>query len=137
MAWHKNLKPIQTGWRVAFYLTKAKLSGVLRGQKVSDYCARKRLLFKPKLGLQKYGTIGPFWEKPKKQLWKEIAEEEKKIAESLKRPDVRRLVDHMYHFFGETISIKELERDVGSDPDAPAFQRWMEQLALDDDQTIE
>ncbi len=66
-----------------------------------------------------------------------LLEEEKKIAESLKRADVRTLVDHMYHFLGETVSIKQLERDVGSDPDAPAFQRWMEQLALDDDQTIE
>ncbi|MGC1719637.1 MAG: hypothetical protein WA746_11675 [Isosphaeraceae bacterium] len=45
-------------------------------------------------------------------------------------------MDHIYHFFGETVSIKQIERAVESDPVAPAFQRWMEQLALDD-QTIE
>ncbi len=135
MRWHKMIKPVKKGWRLAYYLTKAKLSGVVKGQYVQDYYARKRLLFHANLGIKKVGTVGAFWEKPRKEIWQEIADTEKRIEGALKRPDVQRLVHHIYHFLGETVPIKQIERDVGSNPDAAAFRRWMEQLALDDQTT--
>ena len=52
--------------------TKAKIAGWIKGRKVEDAYAWKRLLFKSNLGLKKYGVIGQFWELRKKKLWSEI-----------------------------------------------------------------
>jgi hypothetical protein len=133
MRWHKMIKPVKKGWRLAFYLTKAKLSGVVKGQYVEDYYARKRLLFEANLGLKKFGTVGAFWEKPKKELWQEIAAEEKQIADALQQNNVSAYVQHLYDMLDGTVSLKELERSIGSlVARDPSFLAYIEQLALND-----
>ncbi len=94
------------------------------------------MLFQPHIKLQKYGTIGAFWEKPKKSLWKEIAEGEQRIADALERPEVQQLVNHIHELLGESIPIEKIERSIGTHSETPAIERWIEQLALDD-HTIE
>lgn len=131
--WHKNLKSLSTGWWVAFYLTKAKVSGVVRGRFLADRYAGKRLLFRPNIKLQKYGTIGAFWAKPKKNLWKEIADGERRIKEAIVRPEIRLLVNHLHDLLGDPVSITRIERTIGLHAEAPAVRRWSERLALDDD----
>ena len=133
MRWHKMIKPVKKGWRLAFYITKAKLSGVVKGRYVDDYYARKRLLFRANLGIKKVGTIGAFWEKPRKEIWQEIAAEEKQIAEAIERQDVRRYIKHIYDLLCETVPMKEIERSIGSHAHEPSVQAWIEKLALTDE----
>lgn len=66
------------------YITKAKVQTELS----RDKYASKRILFKPKLGITKYGVIGKFWivGENKQTLWKRIVEREKTIAQN--RQDV-------------------------------------------------
>lgn len=100
--WRKKIEPIQNEWRYLHYITKAKIAGRVKGKMVADMHRRKRRLFKPKLGIGKYGTVGKFWEggKSKKKLWAEIQAVEKKIAEGLANPDVVKLVDHVAGMVG-------------------------------------
>ena len=133
MRWHKMIKPVKNGWRLAFYITKAKLSGVLKGQYMEDYYARKRLLFRSNLGIKKFGTIGGFWEKSKKEIWQEIVADEKRIAEAMEQQDIRRFVKHIHELLGETVSKKEIERSIGLRSGDASMLAHIEQLALTDE----
>ncbi len=134
--WHKRLKQVSVmskPWRLAYYITKAKIDGYQNGQSVEDYYAKKRLLFRSNVGLDKYGTIGPFWVRPKKVLWQEIAGVEKQISDALQKPGVRRLVNHIYDLLCETVSIREIERSIGSRAHEPSLQAWIEKISLSDE----
>ena len=133
MRWHSNLTPLDDDWWVAFYVTKAKVAGKVDGEQVEDRYGEKRRLFQPRIKLQKYGTIGKFWVKPKKVLWKEIAAEEKQIAEAIERQDVRRYVKHIYELLCETVSIKEIERSIGLHAHEPSLLAYIEKLGLTDE----
>ncbi len=133
MRWHKMIKPVKKGWRLAFYITKAKLSGVVKGRYVDDYYARKRLLFRANLGIKKVGTIGAFWEKPRKEIWQEIAAEEQQIAEAIERQDIRRYIKLVYDLLGETVSMKAIERSIGLHANDPGLLAHIEKLALTDE----
>ena len=128
IGWHKRMQPVTDGWQLAHYITKAKIAGYVKGQLVADYYQWKRLLFKPKLSIKKFGTIGSFWEKPKKKMWADIVAVEKRIGEGMKRREVRKLARHIYEMFGETIPLKKIERSISFSADAPSIQQWIEQL---------
>ncbi len=130
MRWHKMIKPVKGGWRLAFYITKAKLACYINGRPVADYYARKRLLFKANLGIKKVGTIGSFWERPKGEIWAEITENEKRIGKALERREVRLLVIHVQEMLGNSVPIEKIERPIGLHAESPGVCRWMEQLAV-------
>jgi len=89
---HSKLLVVNDEWRLVHYLAKAKITGYVQGEPVDDYYAEKRLLFKPNLGLKKFGTLGSFWGRPKRELWQEVIEEELRISEALGNPYVSKLV---------------------------------------------
>ena len=131
--WRKCIQPIENEWRYAHYITKAKIKGRIRGRLVNDLHARKRRLFKPKLGLKKYGEIGSFWERPKKELWQEIRDIEKRIAEGLGNPNIKKLAHHVYDMLGEYVPLKTIERNYGYWSDIPAIKDWADTLFAESD----
>jgi hypothetical protein len=129
-----NLTAIKPNdWLVPFYVTKAKVAVTTRHGYIEDYFADKRRLFQPKIKLQKHGTIGKFWLKPKGILWQEIAAEQKTIAEALERQEIRRYVKHIYDLLCETVPMKAIERSVGLRANEPDVMEYIEQLALTDE----
>jgi hypothetical protein len=131
--WHKRIQRVTNAWRLAHYVTKAKVPGWVEGKRVEGYYARKRLLFKSGLRLVKSNTIGPFWEKPKSILWEEIIEVEKRLDEGLDQPGVLDLLDHVFDMLDGTVPIKRIERAFGYHADSAAVRRWLEQLIADAD----
>lgn len=126
--WHMKPQPITDGWRLAFYVTKAKISGRVNGQQLADCYAKKRRLFKPNLGIRKYGTIGEFWERPKAKLWQEIRDGEKRIADGLEMPNVKRLAAHAHELLDGFRRLEEVERSFGFWSESDAVQGWIESL---------
>lgn len=133
VGWHKRIQPVTDDWQLAHYVTKAKLPGWANGERVDDYYARKRLLFVPKLGLVKSHTIGAFWERPKKAVWQDIVDHEKRIDAGLDKPGVRELVDHVYDLLGGTVDQEDIERSFGYHAASSRVRRWAEQLLAGDD----
>lgn len=131
--WHKRIQPVMSDWQLAHYVTKAKLPGWVGGKRVDDYYARKRLLFRPKLGLVKSHTVGAFWEKPKASLWREIVDREKRIGEGLDRPGVQALVDHVYDLLGGTVDRRRIERSFGYHSTSDGVRGWAERVTAGDD----
>ena len=123
--WHMKPQRVEHDWRLALYMTKAKVAGVVKGKEVDDYYEGKRLLFSTNLKIKKYGTIGDFWMKPKKALWQAVRDKEQRIAEGLKNPDVRRLAELVHEFIGGSIPLKDIERNYGYYADDPVIQDWI------------
>jgi hypothetical protein len=134
IGWHNRPQRIKPGetWELAHYVTKAKKPGYVNGRLVDDYYASKRILFKPKLGLHKHYAIGPFWVKPKAAIWTDIRAKEKRIADGLEQPGVRKLVDFIYELLDRTMPLKGIERAFGFHADSEPVKRWVEQLIADD-----
>jgi len=125
VAYHKQVKPIQSEWHWTHYITKAKVAGAINGIAVSDKYAKKRLLFRPHLGLQKSGKFGDFWVKTKEDLWAEIRTLEQKIKEGLAKPQIRRLADHVYDLLGATVSRNRVDRSIGFSANHTSVKRWI------------
>lgn len=125
VAYHKQVKPIQSEWYWSHYITKARIAGTVNGIAVNDKYAKKRLLFRPHLGLQKSGKFGDFWVKTKEDLWAEIQAIEQKIKEGLEKPHVRRLADHVYDLLGATVSRNRVDRSIGFSANDLSVQRWI------------
>jgi hypothetical protein len=126
--WRKRVERIKNEWFYAHYITKAKLPGYIKKRKVEDRYARKRLLFQPHLKLKKHGSIGDFWERPKKTLWTEIREREKRIADGLEKPNVKRLARYIFEeWLGPSpgLTLKQVERSFGYWADTEETQRWI------------
>ena len=132
--WHKNIEPIVgSDWRVLHYITKAKTPGKTKtGKYVADLYLKKRLLFKPKLGIRKVGTIGNFWSKNKEAIWSEVKAKEKRIAEGLEQANVRRLAQYAFEFIEGYVPLRQIERNFGFDWDSPATQNWIKQVFGDE-----
>jgi hypothetical protein len=130
--WHKNIKPVDYRWWLAYYITKAKIRGKFKGNIVPDKYATKRLLFKSGTGLDKHGTIGNFWLKPTKANWKEVQEQEKKIAEGLEDERVRNLAKHVYKLLDGYYPLRRIERSFGFDAQSSVIQNWFDALAQDE-----
>lgn len=128
--WHKNIEPVEGGdWRLLHYITKAKTAGETKsGKFVTDLYRRKRLLFKPGLGIRKHGTIGAFWVKSKEAIWSDVKAKEQRIAEGLAQANVKRLAEYAYEFVGGYVPLRQIERNFGYYSDSPGIQNWIEQV---------
>lgn len=129
--WRKRVEPVKNEWRLCRYIFKAKVQGYnKKGVLVKDLYRSKRLLFKAKMPFKKVGFIGDFWEqgKNKKKLWDDIKDIEKRIAEGLERPNVKRLCKYVYELLGETVPLKQIERSYGHDDNSRAVSNWIETL---------
>jgi hypothetical protein len=123
--WHKNIKPVDDRWWLAYYITKAKKSGMFRGKVVPDKYMTKRLLFKPNTKLHKHGEIGKFWLKPTKALWKSIQEREAKIEKGLADGRVGRLARYAFELINGEVPLKTIERNFGYFADTAGIQDWL------------
>jgi hypothetical protein len=126
--WHKSIKPVTDDWQLAHYVTKAKIAGSVRGRRVDDYYASKRLLFVSGLPFNKVGMVGDFWVKPKGKMWDDVKAVEKKIAEGLAKPNVRRLAKYAYDLIGGYFKLKDIERSIGAAAGEPEVRGWIESL---------
>lgn len=128
--WHAHPKRIKPGgsWQLAHYVTKAKIAGFVDGRPVADRYRRKRVLFRPKLGLQKTGKIGPFWVRSKKALWQAVRDKEQRIAVGLDRPHVRDLARRVHEMLDGTVAVNRLERSFGYHAGSEAVRRLIGQL---------
>lgn len=137
LPWHKQVKPVKSQWYWPRYICKAKTTAYKSGRRIADKYGKKRLLFTPHLGLRKCGTIGDFWEKPKKVIWQDIIDREKRIAEGLEKPNIRKLVKHVYEWLGGYVPIKRIERSFGYWADSPNIRGWADRLFGDEPQEDE
>jgi len=128
---HTKLQVVNREWRLVHYLPKAKIAGFRHGEPVEDYYADKRLLFLPNLGLKKFGTIGSFWERPKKVLWQKVIEEERRISEAMENSYNQKLVDMLYVWFDGTESRRSIERSIGWHADYEGIRQWVERIQAD------
>jgi hypothetical protein len=118
-------------------LERQNKRGRVKGTLVNDLHARKRRLFKPNLRLKKYGEIGSFWERPKKQLWREIKDIEKQIADGLEKPNIKKLARHVYDMLGGYVPLETIERSYGYWSETPAIKDWADSLFADDDAVVD
>lgn len=130
--WRKKIETIENEWRYFHYITKAKIAGRVKGKLLADMHQRKRRLFKPKLGIDKYGKVGEFWAngKSKKILWEEIRAVEERIADGLEDSNVQRLVDHVADMVGESVPRSRIERSFGYWSESPSVQDWINRLVV-------
>lgn len=66
--------------------------------------------------------------KGKEAIWNDIKAKEKRIAEGLEQPNVKRLAQHAYEFVGGAVSLRKIERSFGYYWDSPSTQNWIEQV---------
>ncbi|MBL4886288.1 MAG: hypothetical protein JKY95_17380 [Planctomycetaceae bacterium] len=126
--WHKHIDKINsTYYHYVRYIFKAKVKGFWKGKPVEDKWKHKRLLFKKNLSFKKVGTIGKFWMKPKKVLWQQVKDVEKRIGEGLEQAGMEELVVHVAELTGEPI--KDVERTLGYYSDESTIKEWIETIA--------
>ena len=95
--YHKQVEPIKNEQGYIPYILKAKIGGFNKqGRWMSDKYANERILFRAKLGIKKLATVGDFFVKSKAAIWTDIKEQERRIGENLKRPEIARLVNYIY-----------------------------------------
>jgi hypothetical protein len=122
-------------WTLCHYISKAKLpikddDGRII---VEDRWRKKRLLFKPNLGLKKVGTIGPFWQQPRATFWEQVKDQEKRIGDGLARPGIHRLVNYIHDMIGgRYATLTQIERSLGYNADDPVVTAWAESLLADE-----
>ncbi|MCZ2342467.1 MAG: hypothetical protein LC104_11840 [Bacteroidales bacterium] len=126
--WHKSIKPVTDDWQLAHYVTKAKIASYVKGRRVDDWYAGKRLLFVTGLPFNKVGVIGDFWAKPKAKMWDDVKAVEKRIGDGLDQPNVRRLAAHVHDLIGRFVPLPAIERSFGAAADSPVIQGWIERL---------
>lgn len=129
--WHKHVRPIDRENCWLRYIVKAKVSGEVNGRRVHDIYGDKRLLFVPKVGLNKYGTIGPFWAKPKASIWRGVQDRQARIAEALSSGGARRLVGHLRDMLGIDITTDRIRDSVATWAESPVFQDWIADLPME------
>lgn len=134
LPYHKHIGRIASQWHYIRYMTKAKTGGYVNGRFVSDKYRKKRLLFIQGPRLWKSFHIGDFWEKPRDDIWDEIKDREKKIAEGLERPLIRQLCEHVYEMCGGAVSRKRIERSFGYSADTSTIREWAETVDQGDHQ---
>lgn len=138
VAWHKRIltvekAPANQPDRLLFYITKARLAiHTKAGVKPNhDRYASQRRLPKPRLGLRKFGNIGPFWVKRKAAIWDEVVAIENRISYGLSQAGVAALADHVYEFLGtgnDVIKLEQLRRKFGYQWDSHWVQQWITQV---------
>jgi hypothetical protein len=134
LGWHKSIQRVTSDWRLAHYITKAKVPGWVGGKWVEDIYAPKRLLFKRGFHLVKSNTIGPFWQRRRKEdLWQEIRDKEKRISEGLNRPGIRAVVRYVFDLLDGTVCRRKIERSFSYHAQSAAVRHWIESLLAEAD----
>ena len=77
--------------------------------------------------MRKIGTIGDFWARPKKEIWADVQKLEKEIAEGLKKPHMKELVEHVADLLAP-FDRKQIERRLGRRADNEDVRAWIDQL---------
>ena len=135
ISWHKQIKPIKSDYNYTRYLGKAK-TAERKGGKVTkrDKWKAKRLLFQKNLGLKKVGCINKsFWIKPKKVLWKEISDIEKRIGDGLEQFGVEELAECVADMIGEPL--KDVRRRLAFHSNDTTIQDWIETVVTTSSKT--
>lgn len=133
--WHKGIRLIdpEDEWHLLNYFSKAKIEGKNKaGKYFADLYGHKRLLFVKNLRIRKLGTIGNFWVKSKTVLWKEVIEQEKRIAEGLEKPNVKRLCRYVHEYLGGFVPLEKIERSYAYWSDSDGVQHWIQSLLTDE-----
>lgn len=128
---HKQIATIQSHYHYLRYVTKAKTTGQIGERTISDTYGPKRLLFKAGLNLRKFGTIGPFWSRPKRLLWAEIKQREQRIADGLKTPGMGQLIDHVSDLLQASLTYPQLRRSLGYFATESAIIEWRKNVVGD------
>lgn len=94
------------------YIVKAKVKGIDKttGRWSNDKWAYKRLLFCEWVKLDKYGSVGPFWSKPKQEIWAAKVERERGIK--LYRSRVWEEARRLHALVGDYIPRHVVERNL-------------------------
>jgi hypothetical protein len=132
--WHSQVEKTDTIYGWSHYITKAVMPGKDQRDRIQkDLYGPKRLLFKTGTGLDKHGTIGKFWHRPKAMLWKEIKDIEARIAQGLQKPGVKRVADLISDWFqgDHNITSKEISRRIGYWADEAVIKDWAERLEVE------
>ena len=128
--WQKRIEAIRDEWRLVNYVFKARIGGRRAGKYVPDLNARKRLLFHSSLGFRKVGVVGDFWEDgaSKQSLWQEVQDEERRIAEGLRRPNVEEAARHVHQLIGGHIPLDRIRRSFGFFSESEGVRAWIDSL---------
>ena len=110
--WHKKVKIIDgKSKRIPYYITKAKIEGITKkGWHSKDLYARKRILFKPNLGIRKHGKIGEFWAKSIEEIWDEKKKKAKAISDKLENGDVKMVAAFFSDLTG--VHLRKVEKTI-------------------------
>ena len=127
--WHIYVDRVRSQYHYARYVGKAKTPGYLAGNMVADKYRCRRLLFRSGLDLRKVGTIGTFWELPKKQIWDDIIQLERRIGEGLNQPGIKELALHVYELLDATVPLSRIERSFGYSAFTPQTREWAASVA--------
>lgn len=93
-----------------------------------DRWGDKRLLFQPKTGIQKTKTVGKFWSRPMRVIWKQHADEEKAIHQNLKREGMVRVVKDARSLVGDWFPFWKIKRLLGHFADSDTVTAWRNQM---------
>jgi hypothetical protein len=115
--YHMQVEAVREPFHIVGYLLKQKPEH-----------RHKILLFKPGLGLKKFGMLGRFWPEgmTKREIEKRVKGREAEIAKGASLSGRPELIRHISEFL--QMSFKQVRRYVGADPHHPAWLRWMENL---------
>jgi hypothetical protein len=115
--YHMQVEAVREPFHIVGYLFK---------QKPKHH--HKILLFKPGLGLKKFGMLGHFLAEgmTKREIEKQVKGREAEIAKGASLSGRPELIRHMSEFL--QMPFKQVRRYVGADPHHPAWLRWMENL---------
>ena len=97
---------------MCYYVCKAKIAYIdpETGEYYRDRWASKRLLFLREIALQKYGSIGPFWHTPKREIWNQIIAEERRLF--LYRSEVYQEAQTIHRLVSGDVSLNRVIRNL-------------------------
>lgn len=98
-----TIAPVYSTFALARYMTKA-----------DDRYKDKQLIFAPYCTLNKHGTIGPFWNKPPKQIWAMKIEMERKISVALNEGynSIQPAAKYLHHCVSGYIPFRRIRRNI-------------------------
>jgi hypothetical protein len=115
--YHMQVEAVREPFHIVGYLLK---------QKPKHH--HKILLFKPGLGLKKFGMLGRFWPQgmKKREIEKRVKGREAEIAEGASLPGRPEFIRYLSEYL--QLPFTQIRRRVGGDPHHPAWVNWMENL---------
>ncbi len=107
-----HVDSVRDQFAMCYYVCKAKLPYIdpETGKYYRDRWAGKRLLFFREITLQKYGSIGRFWHTPKREIWKQIIGEERRLSQY--RSEVYHEAQMLHRLVGVEVSLNRIVRNL-------------------------